>query len=259
MATFTAYFDASGTAESDVLCVAGYASTVRKWERLDEEWNEILKSEGVESFHMTDFVSSRGQYSEGWKGQSERRRLFVEKLIGCLKKNVNKCFRSALVVKDYRLVNRDRYVREMLGRPYSICAGLCLKTVSNWKLRKGIRSPILCIFEDGDQDKGDFEQRSKAHEGLNVIFLRDPNKRIVGFQAADFAGWKVRNAIANAIKEDHTVEKGAALLRSLRILRSIPSDGGVLNRVSIERVCSLMPVPARGGDINQLLKWIVKD
>ena len=71
--TFSAYFDASGTKRSPILTVAGFVGRASKWERFNREWNEILVREGVGFMHMTEFVSSRSEFSS-WKGQTDRRR-----------------------------------------------------------------------------------------------------------------------------------------------------------------------------------------
>jgi len=105
MVSFSAYFDASGTVDRPVLTVAGFVSTVKKRVRFEQEWNAILKSEGVKTFHMTDFVSSKGEFAHGWKGQTERRKWFVAALAQCLYKNVNKSFRTTMIVSDYRNVD----------------------------------------------------------------------------------------------------------------------------------------------------------
>jgi hypothetical protein len=96
---YTSYCDASGHPDQHpVLTVAGFVSSVEKWSRFDVEWNLILESEGITRFHMTDFVSNQEEFAVGWKGQTKRRREFIERLAKCLKRNVNKSFRTTLIL-----------------------------------------------------------------------------------------------------------------------------------------------------------------
>jgi hypothetical protein len=90
---FTAYFDASGTRNSRVITVAGFVSRVNKWKRFEAEWSEILSNAGVSWFHMTDFVSSLGEF-KGWKGESKKRIDLLDSLIACI---------SAIPIRDSQL------------------------------------------------------------------------------------------------------------------------------------------------------------
>ena len=242
VAMFSAYFDESGTRGERALAVCGFVSTVKKWSRFEIEWNGILKSEGVEEpFHMTDFVSSQRDFS-GWKGQSERRRLFVRRLVGCVKKNVNKFFYAVLVIEDYEAVNKTFYLEEVIGRPYAVCGKQCLNMVRKWAARKRITAPVLCYFEDGAKDKGNFEEWAKRM-GEKPLFL--PKAMGIPFQAADLAAWKYRAAIHKTLEPDHTPEKGIELFKSVVELHAIPHAGGVWDRVSLAEWCSQTTIPRR--------------
>ena len=160
MAFFTAYFDASGHPDNPVhrvMTVAGFVSTVKKWQRFDGEWSTILKREGITIFRMTDFVSNAGEFAVGWKGATDRRRLFISDLAGCLVKNVNKSFRATLVLDDYNKVNRELAIEETLGKPYALCSMMCVFILRQWAKRKHVEKQLLYYFEDGDKDKVNFD------------------------------------------------------------------------------------------------------
>jgi hypothetical protein len=244
IAMFTAYFDASGHPDRrSVLTVAGFVSTVKKWTRFDTEWNAILKSEGVKVFHMTDFVSSQGEFAVGWKGETDKRRVFIERLVACLKKNVNKAFRATVVLTDYQEANESYQLEEFVGPPYSFCSMVCVYTLRRWAARKNGLRKTLYYFEDGDKDKGEFERAHKAAYKINPKFL--DKTEAVAFQAADLTGWKIRSSIEGAIKSDHTPEKGARLLQSVEMLQAIPKDAGVVNREVLAKYCIAWKVPKR--------------
>jgi len=244
IAGYTGYFDASGHPDDGkVLTVAGFASTVKKWTRFDLEWNAILKSEGIKVFHMTDFVSSRGEFAVGWKGETARRRIFIDRLAKCLKRNVNKSFRTTLVVSDFNAVNSVYEVEEFLGRPYTLCSMICAFTLRQWAKRKRAEKRLLYYFEDGDKDKGNFEAMRRAAYRVAPQFLG--KTEAVAFQAADFAGWKIRTNVEQAIKSDHTFQQGIRLLQSVAMLRNIPKDAGVITRDVLLRYCAAWNVPKR--------------
>jgi hypothetical protein len=246
MAFFSAYFDASGRRgdpKHGVMTVAGFVSTVNKWERFDREWRSILKSEGVELFHMTDFVSSKGEFAKGWKGKTDRRREFIDRLAKCLYRNVNKSFRATLILSDYEKVNKLFAVEENLGLPYALCSMMCVHLLRKWATNKGSSEKLLYYFEDGDADKGNFEEWHKREHGEPPLF--QSKQMAVGFQPADFAGWKVRTAIQESIKSDHTIDRGIELLRSIDVLKKIPKDAGVINEETLLKYCQGYRVPAR--------------
>ena len=247
--SYSAYFDASGHPDGDnkVMTVGGFVSTVKKWGRFDEEWSAILKSEGVAAFHTTDFASSGGEFKK-WRGQTDRRRKFVTRLTACIKKNVNKSFRSSIVLQDYDEVNALFKLEEVMGRPYSMCASNCLTGVHLWARSKKVSEKhVLCFFEDGDKDKGDFQRMAK--KGGKFITLRPEfltKDRVIAFQAADFAAWKLRTAFQESLKIGHTHAKGQRLLESIAPLMGIPHDGsGIHKKEQLLKFCAIQGVEKR--------------
>ncbi len=244
MAMFSAYFDASGNhRDSKVMTVAGFASTVEKWSNFDLGWNEVLHSEGIKVFRMTDFVSSQGEFAEGWMGKTARRKHFIERLCVVLKENVEKSFRTTLILGDWRQINQRFEIEEFLGRPYALCSMSCTFALRQWAKKMGAESTLLYYFEDGDADKGNFEQQHKSAYKVKPRFLE--KAEAVGLQAGDFAGWKIRNSVQESIKDDHTLAKGIQLLQSVKMLQDIPKDAGVLNGRALAQYCRDWKVKVR--------------
>lgn len=249
MAMFSAYFDASGHPDQQsVITVAGFVSSVKKWTRFDSEWNAILKSEGVEYFRMSEFASNQGQFSHGWRRATDRRREFITRLAMCLRRNVNKSFRATLIMPDYVQVNQRFLLEEGLGRPYTLCAMLCSFNLRKWAKAKHAERKLLYFFEDGDKDKGDFEYHHKETYGEKPLFL--PASKAVAFQAADFAGWKTRANVQQALKDDHDLEKGIRLMQSVAMLSKIPHAAGVIDWKGLSAHCALFKFPLRNPPIN---------
>ena len=97
---------------------------------------------------MTDFVSS-GREFKSWKGQTQRRKQFTMRLSECLRRNVNKAFRTTLVIADYNRADELFEVEEFLGRPYALCCMVCTYTLRAWAKRKRAERSLLYYFEDG--------------------------------------------------------------------------------------------------------------
>jgi hypothetical protein len=244
----SAFFDASGHPnQHKVMTVAGYAASVEQWKSFEKRWREILKKYGVTAFHMTDFASSGGEFV-GWKGpaHSKRRKDFTEELSLCIEQNVSKAFRASVIVDDYNAVDKIYRLSEKLGRPYAACGLMCIFNFDMWAKINGLDT-LQCFFEDGDKDKGSLEKKAQQiwakTPQLLPVFL--PKQRAIQFEAADFAGWKFRNSLTNALAADHTLEKGKRLLESVAALRRVSAQAGVMDRNALTKFCEIYSIARR--------------
>lgn len=96
-----AYFDASGTRETDAVFVAGLVSSMEQWLKFEEEWTAWLTQFGVPYFHMKEFTQSRGPFSE-WQGDEKRRREFLSRLCGILSRRVRKSFSRGIMTVQFQ-------------------------------------------------------------------------------------------------------------------------------------------------------------
>jgi Protein of unknown function (DUF3800) len=241
---FTAYFDASGHPDDQkVMTVAGFVSSVKKWKRFEGEWDALLRAACVKYFRMSEFVSDQGEFDVGWKGQSEKRRLFIDGLAKCLKRNVNKSFRMTLVLSDYAKINNLYMLEENIGKPYTLCCVWCSAQLRKWAKTKKAERKLLYYFEDGDKDKGNFEHFHEREFGELPLFL--PKNKSVAFQPADFAAWKVRTNIQEALKDSYGLNEAAKVVRSIAMLAGIPSAAGVADAEHLESHCKHFGFPRR--------------
>jgi len=244
---FTSYFDASGTKRASVLTVAGFISRVGKWDRFNDQWSAILASEGVPSFHMTDFVSSKKVFS-GWKGQTERRKKFVANLADCIRKNTNKGFGHSVVISDFDEINEGFMLREHAGTPFVMSVRTCLGGVKKWALKKKVPTDhILVMVEKGDEDQGELVDRARL-EGFKVIPMLKSDT--VAFQAGDMAAWKFRTAIHEvSYGPIAVVEDLENIKRSLEPVQKLVQNNGVFERESLLKLCEVAKIPRRRGKI----------
>jgi hypothetical protein len=131
----SAYLDTSGTRRSESMTMAGMLSTVTRWDRFQEEWPIFLARHKVSSLHMTDFVSSKGEF-RGWAGRenSERRKRFIEKAVVCVKKHARRGFVSTLPLSDFNEANAQYQVEEKMGAPLTICGMGIMRQLALWAL-----------------------------------------------------------------------------------------------------------------------------
>jgi hypothetical protein len=244
MGIFRAYFDASGDKRSPILTVAGFVSRAGAWERFDKEWASILAREKVSSMHMTDFVSSGGEYTS-WRGQTHRRRQFVSDLVGCIRKNTNKGFAKSVILSDYNHVNSEFMLREAAGQPFTLCMRACLGALAQWAGRKKTKTANLFVaIEKGDEDQAELV-RMAISDGFKVVALE--KSEAAAFQAGDMAAWKSRNVLHNALYGAvRTWEDAEKFMKSLDPIRPIVQDNGVYDKDKLLRMCVRAKVPRRG-------------
>ena len=246
MKAFTAYFDASGSADTPVLTIAGFVSRAEKWARFEEHWKSLLPPT-VTMFHMTDFVSSRKGW-ERWKGVIGRRIKLIDSLFACIKANTNQGFTGTIKLADYKKINGGFELKEKLGQPYAVIAMGCLGRLKKWAEGKKIDwRKILCVFEEGDHGQGDLIARARA-EGYNAV--SQSNATIRAFDTCDLAAWKARVMIHDTWERRLYRQDADAvenILRSLGQLETIVrgQEVGMYSPKGLTKICELCQVPKR--------------
>ena len=242
VAVFSAYFDASGNKRARVLTVAGFLSRVSKWERFDNEWADILSSEGVSAMHMTDFASSGGEF-KSWRGQSDRRREFISRLSNCIRRNTNKGFASSVILADWREVDAEFMLSEA-GQPFTLCMRACLGGLARWATKRDIKTEsMLVAIEQGDDDQAELIRMARS-DGFKVVPL--DKRDVIAFQAGDMAGWKSRTILQDAVTGPLENEEDAEkIIRSLDPIRPIVQNNGGFDGEALRNMCIKGKIPLR--------------
>ncbi len=223
MRTFQAYFDCSGAPDDTAaVVVAGFIAPEAQWAHFDRNWRNCLDDFGVSALHMKHFAHSRGDFLL-WKGDEERRRRFIARLISIIRTRVWHSFASAVVMADYRAVDL-KYRLSEFSKPFTLAACSCIAKVEKWRVNWASQGDsIAYMFEDGDADKGDLIRAAQMHYGLKPSFLR--KSASVAFQAADLLAYehlmankKFISSISNEVFEVFENE----LRYPLRELSSVP-------------------------------------
>jgi hypothetical protein len=248
MSQFISYFDGSGSPDDTVaVVVGGFVAPAEQWAEFERNWNECLRDFGVSGLHMRDFAHSRGEFS-AWKGDEERRRRFLARLISIIQTRVRHSFASAVRMEDYRKVDAKYCLREF-SKPYTLAGCTCIASLSRWwgKWRKPDDS-IALVFEDGDLDKGDLARVVGEHFIANLTFL--PKKQCLQFQAADLLAYEHLKVNAQLGEREPGVLSEDELRYPLRRLSEIPGgrsgvDWGVHMGDDMTESCIRQRIPLR--------------
>jgi len=199
----TSYFDASGGQEHEFIIVAGYLSTVGKWNKFDTEWRRVLaRAEfNVPYFHMWEFAHSERVF-KGWKGEENRRRRFINCLVGLIGEYALAGFACGIEKSVWDDLDRKYTLSDSFGCPFALAGRDCVNKAHYWgeAMHHYGRNEIRAVFEDGDDGKGDLMRVIKEAQKPNPAFepgrpkpkLNHPGT--TPLQAADFAAWELLKA-----------------------------------------------------------------
>jgi hypothetical protein len=243
-AMFTAYFDGSGHPDStSAVAVAGFVAPTVQWLKFDKSWQACLDEFRVSELHMKDFAHSVGEFSS-WKGDEQKRRGFLGALIKIIKLRASSSFASAVLMEDYRRVNKHFLLEENI-KPFPLAAMSCIARTIQWGESSNLKADkIMFLFEDGDKDRGQFRDRAERDYGITPLFR--PKSASVVFQAADLLAYEhfyVNDKLSKIPKSGQLeFEK---LRHPLKALRSIPGseDWGMHTEDDMAESCKQANIP----------------
>jgi hypothetical protein len=125
---------------------------------------------------------------------------------------------------------------------------LRLAELRKWATRHKIDyKQILCIFEDGDEGQHFLIDRARD-DGFNAITRS--KEQIRAFDCCDFAAWKTRTLVDDALVkqiQNQDSRSAATVLRALDLLNPILHLNGVIDRPTLESVRATINLQPRSG------------
>lgn len=243
MAMFNIFFDASGAPDdSKAVAMAGFIGTAEQWKAFERNWAKAMADYGVSALHMRDYAHSLREFAS-WKGDEQRRRRFLERLVNVIQVRTLHSFACAVIMDAFREVDTQYELSEHY-KPIALAAASCVDKVKRWAKEKKIDSTTIAyLFEDGDKDKASLTRAMERHFGFTPIYLH--KSATPAFQAADLLAYEhllVNRKIQNA--------GGPGVLgfwetrRSLQALNTTPhgkkgEHWGVYDRKELELHCIL--------------------
>lgn len=226
---YAAYFDDSGHPDSEnLVVVAGFVASKEEWLLLDRDWKQLLESEGLVTFHMTDFM--RNDWAD------ERKQHLINRLTALLYIRTRKHFSETVLMDAYRVVNEKYVMEEVIGTPYALVGNNLSKKLRHWKTQYGgENSKLVAIFDDGTKHKGDFID-AMARDALPCpIFAK--KSELTALQGADLLAWEV---FTHMKRSEHK-----SLRPEFQLLVHQPLDDGFYGVKELEEACESVNVPLR--------------
>jgi hypothetical protein len=235
---FTAYFDDSGhPSKGPDLVVGGFISTIPRWRLFEVEWKAALDDFEVSAFHMKDFTWSAGEFAS-WKYNEARRVAFLKRLIKVVKKRTIASISSAMLMNDYREVDRAFELSEFVT-PYAICGVNTEHKTIKWLREHSYPVDQLeCIYEDGTKHKGTFTDLASLMGFPSPIFK--PKNTFRALEAADFISWELGKIIRDVSNDTLRVRKTFLELR-----KGMPRMWGIYRKEDLFRFCKAQGLAAR--------------
>jgi hypothetical protein len=228
----SAYFDASGDAESDpVITLGGYAAFDEVCtDMIEPAWEAAVGKGRV--FHLTDFGTPYCQLGSGdWPIQE--RVDFLKRLAAicrCAPKRLW-LFGISVEVQQYEaFLKQSPHAQSVWGPAYSGCAQLCFSLVEEvlHRYKLGDRC-VAYVFEKGDrqhelnQSFQEYENRNKDLTNKRSIHFLP--KQTVLLQSADLIAGKVQEVVVRAFRKLPSLDNGRMITPLGKFDRYYSFDG----------------------------------
>lgn len=235
MPDFVGYFDDSGTHKgAGVVVVAGAIATAERWRKLSCEWQRTIRPWGLQRnhFHMTDFVTGKGEY-RGWTEDTKSARLMA--LVNVIRKHVRVLIGNAVMEADFEEVSA-RYPDNNFGTAYRFCAFLIAPAVDAWRRRSPKRGPVTLVFEAGNKllnEYGRILNQAGTFDHLREKFgyssiTQGTKAEMVPLQAADLIAYATYKCAAMKSIDSY-------LEPCFESLFTLPTQGQSFSKELIER------------------------
>jgi hypothetical protein len=222
------YLDAGGDASRPALSACGWIAHEDQWQAFTIAWENTLKEAGVSELHMRHFAHSRGEF-ESWKGDENRRAMFLATLATIVKKHTIRHVAVTLHTSVYHALNREATVQERIGSPYVLTMLSAIVLGQIWRDRNMPLEPMQFYVEHGEVDQGVLFKVLRRLEFPHPVRSSPKKFReqdgtirfVLPFQAADLLAYEYYKGIATMRERGVNEIKGR---RSLRALLPIGDD-----------------------------------
>lgn len=241
---FKVYLDESGSPDdTTAVVVAGFLTTLEQWIEFERNWKEAVASFGVTALHMRDFAHSNREFAT-WKHDEQKRQRFLSRLINIIRTRVRRGFAHAVLMDDYRQVNRAFFLEDII-KPYAIAGRTCVASAARWAQRNNIDENLISyVFEDGAIDRGDLIYRLERDGKFNFTFANKSES--VALQAADLLAYE--HLLTNTKISKGIIDSYAQLRHPMKELDKINHGGdewGTYTERDLEALCINMKIPRR--------------
>lgn len=203
------YVDDSGKPDSSPsLILAGFSASEAVWTQFTNDWCEMLKRQGLSSFHMSDIWSM--QPKSGLKSSIKQSVVLVE-AVEIVKRHLFHAFAVSVPFDAHHhwFATKDNPdLRPLRTYPFAFHSLLALICKHSWTYQ--CNQPLKVVFEQqGDESPTSTLSVMEEFRRLNAIHfpgleMLDPEfiagKQCAPLQAADLLSWLVRRDATNSYK-----------------------------------------------------------
>ena len=202
-----AFFDVSGSLnQKPNIVMAGYISTVERWEKFSDEWQAALDlPPAIKYFKVREALLLREQF-DGWSRQDADAR--AEYFTNAATNYPIGGFAVIIPASLYLQYVRGRIPEEM-DHPFYFVFLACIELVSKTIGSMGITGPVDFVFDTENLEPTarflleQFKRWPWKHSDIvGELDFRDDTK-VLPLQSADMAAWFLRNSVDNPETEIH--------------------------------------------------------
>ena len=245
MTLYSTYSDAAGKPSDglDQYCVvAGFSSTVAKWENFASLWNDFLEIYEIPFLQMSSLNARKGVFSDERWNDPAYMDLFLDTAASLIRKNVLHWAAAAVKYSDFEKISKVFAIQRRFN-PYAMCgATVALNLQGRVNALDPPRAIVQHFFEEGDHGFGMIQKAVCAY-GLNEP-IRRPGKPkadcpdvlyYVQFQASDWLAFETRKFAGMSQR------RFRASLVSL--LRGLPGNAAKWDVNDLGRFCQKQNIP----------------
>jgi hypothetical protein len=244
MVSYSTYMDASGKPEhgpEEWCVVAGFISTVHRWDDFEARWNDLLNRHEIPYLQMSALHSRKPPYGDAKWNDPQYMVSFLSEAGKLIETHVLGWAADAVKNDVFSQAKKDRPGVKKYTNAYGLCGtSVALRLQMNWiHFHRPEVPSIEHFFEEGDKGVGNIA-KVFSHCGMAQPIVRPGKPRFDGaairhyvhFQAADWLAFETRKLAIKCYPDKPVIRP---YLRTL--LRNIPGRAAVWTYEDLIHFC----------------------
>lgn len=202
---YQAYFDESGSGDSDVYCIAGWISTPEIWREVSSQWQAMLDEHPPLSFwHTKEALGLRGEFKDKQNWNRVNRDARLAKALQIAASNDILGYASVIFASDYKEV-LGQLDKKLGWHFYRILASTLISDLAKYLVEKNRAHRFEVTFDENQAHSAAMTNGWKEFVDSAPIEIRhllphEPlfadDKAVIPLQIADLLAWDLRRSIA---------------------------------------------------------------
>lgn len=217
---FQAFLDESGHPEdSSVVTVAAVVSDEQGWHTFEEQWAHTLQQYEIATFHMTDYESRRGEFSQ-WGRHEKKARHCITALSSIFSETMRFACVYSVSMADWQAVMQGKFEDRRLEKvgPWLPLFLTCLESIYTTPLIPNDQH-IACWFEENNLLKAPAREHFK--EWVPAEGFQDRLQSLTFSQKAAHLGFQAADMLAYEGRKHHLNQYVQGLVRDERKLHKV--------------------------------------